>query len=66
MVGPLGLEVCDDGRVLVCDAHKGLLEVDQSTGAVEPLVEQVADDPQQQARNSQVRVTTPRHVVTRH
>lgn len=38
---PLGLEACDDGRVLVCDAHKGLLEVDQSTGSVERLVEQV-------------------------
>ena len=38
---PLGLEVCDDGRLLVCDAHKGLLRVDQSTGAVETLVDQV-------------------------
>lgn len=38
---PLGLELCEDGRVLVCDAHKGLLKVDQATGAVEPLVERV-------------------------
>lgn len=38
---PLGLEVCDDGRLLVCDAHKGLLRVDQSTGEVETLVDQV-------------------------
>lgn len=38
---PLGLEVCDDGRLIVCDAHKGLLRVDQFTGAVETLVDQV-------------------------
>ena len=38
---PLGLEVCDDGRLIVCDAHKGLLRVYQSTGAVETLVDQV-------------------------
>ncbi|GAA12651.1 hypothetical protein GOALK_056_00840 [Gordonia alkanivorans NBRC 16433] len=38
---PLGLEVCDDGRLIVCDAHKGLLQVDQFTGAVETLVDQV-------------------------
>lgn len=38
---PLGLEACDDGRLIVCDAHKGLLRVDQSTGAIETLVDQV-------------------------
>ncbi|MFC9982913.1 SMP-30/gluconolactonase/LRE family protein [Gordonia sp. NPDC127522] len=38
---PLGLEVCDDGRLIVCDAHKGLLRVEQSTGAVETLVDQI-------------------------
>ncbi|ASR03025.1 Virginiamycin B lyase [Gordonia rubripertincta] len=37
----LGLEVCDDGRLLVCDAHKGLLRVDQSTSEIETLVDQV-------------------------
>ncbi|MFE0750714.1 SMP-30/gluconolactonase/LRE family protein [Gordonia sp. NPDC058843] len=38
---PLGLEVCADGRLIVCDAHKGLLRVDQFTGAVETLVDEV-------------------------
>lgn len=42
---PLGLEVCADGRLLVCDAYKGLLRVDQSTGAVETFVDQVDDVP---------------------
>ncbi|WP_080734042.1 SMP-30/gluconolactonase/LRE family protein [Rhodococcoides fascians] len=38
---PLGLEVLADGRILVCDAHRGLLRVDPSTGSVEPLVQYV-------------------------
>jgi sugar lactone lactonase YvrE len=35
---PLGLELYPDGRLLVCDATKGLLLVDRRTGAVETLV----------------------------
>ena len=38
---PLGLELREDGRLIVCDAHKGLLEVDQASGVVESLVERV-------------------------
>lgn len=38
---PLGLEVLPDGRLLICDAHKGLLRLDTETGAVEPLVQYV-------------------------
>jgi sugar lactone lactonase YvrE len=34
---PLGIEVLDDGRLLVCDAQKGLLRVDDS-GRVEELL----------------------------
>ncbi len=30
---PLGIEMLADGRLLVCDAHRGLLAVDQSRGA---------------------------------
>lgn len=41
---PLGLEVCADGSVLVCDAHKGLLRVAETTGAVETLVSHVGRD----------------------
>ena len=34
---PLGLELLPDGRVLVCDAHRGLLALDPETGTVEEL-----------------------------
>src|SRR4051794_12829502 len=34
---PLGLELLPDGRVLVCDAHRGLLALDVSDGSVEVL-----------------------------
>jgi len=35
---PLGIELFGDGRLLVCDAEKGLLLVDPAGGAVETLV----------------------------
>ena len=34
---PLGLELMPDGRVLVCDARRGLLALEPRTGAVEVL-----------------------------
>lgn len=34
---PLGIELLGDGRLLVCDARRGLLAVDPGTGAVEGL-----------------------------
>jgi sugar lactone lactonase YvrE len=39
---PLGLEWLADGRILVCDAHAGLLALDVSTGSVETLLTEVA------------------------
>jgi sugar lactone lactonase YvrE len=35
---PLGVELLGDGRLLVCDAERGLLAVDPERGGVEPLV----------------------------
>ncbi len=35
---PLGIELLPDGRLLVCDAHRGLLALDPATGRVEVLV----------------------------
>lgn len=35
---PLGIELFDDGRLLVADAHRGLLVADPATGDVEELV----------------------------
>jgi sugar lactone lactonase YvrE len=34
---PLGLELLPDGRILVCDARRGLLAMDPATGAIEEL-----------------------------
>ena len=42
---PLGLEAQPDGQLLVCDAHRGLLRVNPSTGAVETLTQYVHDVP---------------------
>lgn len=39
---PLGLELDLDGRLLVCDAHRGLLRVDVATGVVEKITDSVA------------------------
>ena len=39
---PLGLEIDLDGRLLVCDAHRGLLRADTRTGAIEAVVDSVA------------------------
>ena len=38
---PLGLEWLPDGRVLVCDARRGLLALDLGTGDIETLVDLV-------------------------
>jgi sugar lactone lactonase YvrE len=38
---PLGIEIAADGRLLVCDAHQGLLRVDTATGAIEPVTDKV-------------------------
>jgi sugar lactone lactonase YvrE len=35
---PLGLELYPDGRLLVCDAYRGLLLVDRASGEIEVLV----------------------------
>jgi len=38
---PLGIEIDLDGRLLVCDAHRGLLRVDPRTGGVEAVADSV-------------------------
>ena len=38
---PLGLEIDVDGRLLVCDAHRGVLRVDPRTGAVEQVADRI-------------------------
>lgn len=38
---PLGLHVARDGRVLICDSHRGLLALDPASGRLDVLVESV-------------------------
>ena len=38
---PLGLAVARDGRLLICDSHRGLLRMDTGTGEFETLVAEV-------------------------
>ncbi|WP_205794339.1 SMP-30/gluconolactonase/LRE family protein [Burkholderia sp. Ac-20353] len=42
---PLGLEVLPDGRILICDSPKGLLELNPRTGELKTLVSQYAGRP---------------------
>jgi sugar lactone lactonase YvrE len=38
---PLGLEIDLDGRLLVCDAHRGVLRIDPGSGAIEPVTDRL-------------------------
>jgi sugar lactone lactonase YvrE len=51
---PLGLEIGPDGRLLVCDARRGVLRVDTATGAVEAVVDSVAGSPMVFCNNAAV------------
>ena len=42
---PLGLEATTDGRLLICDSPKGLLELELQTGALKTLVTHDGADP---------------------
>ncbi len=50
---PLGLELLPDGRILVCDAHAGLLAVDEK-GEVETLLREVDGVPMKFCNNAAV------------
>jgi sugar lactone lactonase YvrE len=51
---PLGLELLADGRLLVCDAHHGLLALDPRDGALETLVDAVDGRPMVFCNNAAV------------
>jgi len=51
---PLGIEVAPDGRLLICDAHKGLLWVDPASGGVEPIVDSVDGTPMRFCNNAAI------------
>src|ERR1700712_3917801 len=42
---PLGLAVARDGRLLICDSHRGLLAMDVATGEIETLVDALEGRP---------------------
>ncbi len=42
---PLGIEIDLDGRLLVCDARRGVLRVDVANGSVEEVTDRVAGTP---------------------
>ncbi len=42
---PLGMHVARDGRVLICDSHRGLLAMDPRTGTLDVLVSHVDGRP---------------------
>lgn len=51
---PLGIEVLPDGRLLVCDAHRGLLRVDPGGGSIDVLAYEVAGQPMRFCNNAAV------------
>jgi sugar lactone lactonase YvrE len=51
---PLGIEYLPDGRLLVCDAHRGVLEVDPRSGRVETLVADIDGRPMRFCNNAAV------------
>ncbi len=51
---PLGLELLPDGRLLVCDAQRGLLRVDTADGRIELAVRDVAGTPMVFCNNAAV------------
>ena len=51
---PLGLELLPDGRLLVCDARRGLLALDPRDGAVEELTTLVDGQPMEFCNNAAV------------
>ena len=51
---PLGLEIDVDGRLLVCDAHRGLLRVDTRTGAIEAVTADVGGIPMRFCNNAAI------------
>jgi sugar lactone lactonase YvrE len=51
---PLGLELMPDGRLLVCDAHRGLLLVDAGSGALEEIADSLDGAPMRFCNNAAV------------
>jgi sugar lactone lactonase YvrE len=51
---PLGLEIDPDGRLLVCDATRGLLRIDPRKGGIEAVTDQVGGVPMMFCNNAAI------------
>lgn len=51
---PLGLEIGADGRILVCDAHRGLLWLDPADGAIETITAEIDGVPMRFCNNAAI------------
>jgi sugar lactone lactonase YvrE len=51
---PLGIELLPDGRLLVCDARRGLLRVDPGSGSIDVLAYEVDGRPMRLCNNAAV------------
>jgi sugar lactone lactonase YvrE len=51
---PLGLEIDLDGRLLVCDAKKGLLRIDTASGTIEAVTDRVDGTPMRFCNNAAI------------
>ncbi len=51
---PLGLELMPDGRLLVADAHRGLLAIEPRDGSVEELVTEIDGTPMRFCNNAAI------------
>lgn len=51
---PLGLEIDLDGRLLVCDAHRGVLRVDTRSGAIETVADRIGRAPMMFCNNAAI------------
>ncbi len=51
---PLGIEIDLDGRLLVCDALRGLLRIDTANGSIEAVTDQVAGTPMKFCNNAAI------------
>ena len=51
---PLGIEIDPDGRLLVCDAHRGVLRVDPATGGVEAVADRIGRAPMMFCNNAAI------------
>jgi sugar lactone lactonase YvrE len=51
---PLGIEIDPEGRLLVCDAHRGVLRIDPRSGGIEAVTDRIGRAPMQFCNNAAI------------